>query len=237
MGDGVLGGVGVDGGNIVKVIEGVEEFLEFFGVFAGDGDLGGGEIFELGVGDGEASIQQGLADFHEVASSSEDDEAVLEFVDILSASLESGHHGVLAGIAQLNPALALELEHDRAWVGHAATVLGKGVADFGHGAVFVVGGDFDNDADTAWAVAFVNFFDQRGGGFVGDAGDGAFDVDFGHVGLTSLLQHHGKGRVHVGISTAASGDGDLVGDLGEKGATLGVNHGFLAFGSRPFTVS
>ena len=67
MGDGVLGGVGVDGGNIVKVIEGVEEFLELFGVFAGDGDLGGGEIFELGVGDGEASIQQGMADFQEVS--------------------------------------------------------------------------------------------------------------------------------------------------------------------------
>ena len=178
-----------------------------------------------------------MTDLHEVAGGSQDDETVVSFVNVFGAGVKGGHHSIFAGGAQFNPAFALELEHHGTGVGHTTAVLGEGVADFRHSTVFVIGGNLNNNPDAAGAVAFVNFFNQGSGGFVGDASDGALNVDLGHIGLASLLQHHGERGVHIGVGAAASSDGDLISDFGEKGAALGVNHGFLTFGSGPFTVS
>ena len=79
--------------------------------------------------------------------------------------------------AQFNPAFALELEHHGTGVSHTTAVLGEGVADFRHSTVFIIGGNLNNNPDAAGAVAFVNFFNQGSGGFVGDASDGALNVD------------------------------------------------------------
>ena len=227
----------MDGDDVVEVVDGVEEFFEFFGLVGFDGDFGVGEVLEFGGGHGEAGGDEGGADFHEVGGGGDDFDAVFGFFGVFSASVEGGHEGFFAFFGDDDDAFAGELEHDGAWVGHAAAVFVEGVADFGHGAVFVVGGDFDDDADAGGAVGFVGFFNEGRGGFVGDAGDGAFDVRLGHVREAGLFEDHGEGGVHGGVGAGAGGDGDLVADFGEEGAALGVDDGFLAFGGGPFTVS
>ena len=227
----------MDGSDVVKIVDSVEEFFEFFRIFGRELNGSIGDAFEFGFGDGETGIEQSLTNFHEVARSGDDFETVFGFIDVFGASIKDGHHGVFAFFGDKNEAFAGELEHNRTGIGHAATVFGESVADFGHGAVFIVGSNFDDDAGATRAVTFVSFLNKGSGRFISNASDSALDVDLGHVGLASLFQHHGKGRVHVGIGTTTGSDGDLISDFSEKGTALSVDDGFLAFGGGPFAVS
>ena len=100
------------------------------------------------------------------------------------------------------------------------------MADLRRGALAVVGQCLDDDGHAAGAVALVG----DGLVVVGVARaerliDGALDVVVGHVGSLRLGNDGCETGVIIGVARAAllNGNDDLLGDLSEGGAALGVS--------------
>ena len=149
---------------------------------------------------------------------------------ILGAGIQRvHHHGILVQLALFvvndDHALAVKGPADAALSTHALAEFVKIMADLGCSALTVVGQRLHDDSNAAGAVALV------GDRFIviGIAGtqclvDGALDVVVGHIGCLGLGDNSGQAGVVVGVAAAALLDGhdDLLGDLGECGAALGV---------------
>ena len=82
--------VGVDGGDVVEVVESVEEFLDFFGGVLVCRDCGSGDILEVGVFDFVALVEKYLPDFGEVGGGGVDGGAVGFFGDVFGTGVEDG---------------------------------------------------------------------------------------------------------------------------------------------------
>jgi len=95
--------------------------------------------------------------------------------------------------------VAFKHPSDRVGATEIAAVFGEEVADFSRGAVFIVGGGFDEEGDTAWRIAFVhNFFDGTAAfEFASAFEDGAIDVFDGHRFSTG----GGDGGTESGVET------------------------------------
>ena len=114
------------------------------------------------------------------------------------------------------------------------------MADLRRGALAVVGQRFDDDSHTAGAIALVG----DGLVVVGVARaerlvDGALDVVVGHVGSLRLGNDGRETGVVIRIARAAllDGDDDLLGDLGEGGAALGVSRALRLLNIVPLGMS
>ena len=114
------------------------------------------------------------------------------------------------------------------------------MADLRRGALAVVGQRFDDDSHTAGAIALVG----DGLVVVGVARaerlvDGALDVVVGHVGGLRLSDDGREAGVVIRIARAAllDGDDDLLGDLGEGGAALGVSRALRLLNIVPLGMS
>ena len=98
--------------------------------------------------------------------------------------------------------MAFEHPSDRVGAAEIAAVFGAEVTNFSRGAVFIVGGGFDEEGDAAWGIAFVhNFFDGAASfEFAGTFEDGAIDVFDGHRFGTGGGDGGTKSGVEVGIT-------------------------------------
>ena len=168
---------------------------------------------------------------------------VAEVVDLLGAGVEHRlEHVVLGDLLALlllrddDDALAVEQVRHRARVGHRAAVAGHRGADLHRGAVLVVGQALDQERDAVGAVALVH--DRR---VVGAAGlgtgaalDRAVDVVVRDRGLLRLLDGVVQRRVAVEVAAARPRrDLDVLDQLGEHLAALGVDDGLLVLRRRP----
>ena len=161
------------------------------------------------------------------------------------ARLERVHHdGVLIVVAVLvvddDDALAVERPAHAALRAHALAELVEVVADLGRGALAVIGQRLDDDGDAAGAVALVG----DGLVVVRVAGaerlvDGALDVVVGHIVRLGLGDDGGEAGVIRRVAAAAllDGDDDLLGDLGERRAALGVRRALGLLDIVPFGMS
>ena len=126
-----------------------------------------------------------------------------------------------------------------AGLGHVATVIVEGLTDFSGGAVLIIRGDFDDEADTAWGVAFVDDL------FIDDAGDlasalldRALDIVRRHIGGAGLINQRAQTRIGFGTATAGAGcEADFLGEHRENLAALGVNDGLVPLRRVPFTMT
>ena len=114
------------------------------------------------------------------------------------------------------------------------------MADLGRGALAVIGQRLDDDGDAAGAVALVG----DGLVVVRVAGaerlvDGALDVVVGHIVRLGLGDDGGEAGVIRRVAAAAllDGDDDLLGDLGERRAALGVCRALGLLDIVPFGMS
>ena len=114
------------------------------------------------------------------------------------------------------------------------------MADLGRGALAVIGQRLDDDGDAAGAVALVG----DGLVVVRVAGaerlvDGALDVVVGHIVRLGLGDDGGEAGVIRRVAAAAllDGDDDLLGDLGERRAALGVRRALGLLDIVPFGLS
>ena len=114
------------------------------------------------------------------------------------------------------------------------------MADFRGGALTVVGKGLHDDRHAVGAVALVDHA-LVVVGVVGAQGlvDGALDVVVGHVHCLGLGNDGGQAGVVVRVPRAAGlhRHDDLLGDLGEGGAALGVCRTFGLLDVMPFGMS
>ena len=163
----------------------------------------GGGIFwfvkEATGGGDELGSAEGFIDCIEFVGRADDfGGVVVEGADIVGSCLEGGFEsGVGVGFFEEEDAVAFEHPSNRVGATEIAAVFGEEVPNFGRGAVFIVGGGFDEEGDTAWSIAFVhNFFDGAAAfKFVGAFEDGAIDIFDGHRFGTS----DGDGGTESGV--------------------------------------
>ena len=148
---------------------------------------GGGILWfvkEAAGGGDELGGAEGFIDCIEFVGRADDfGGVVVEGADIVSSCFEGYFEsGVGVGFFEEEHAVAFEHPSDRVGATEIAAVFGEEVTDFSSGAVFIVGGGFDEEGDTAWGIAFVhNFFDGAAAfEFAGAFEDGAIDVFDGH---------------------------------------------------------
>ena len=137
-------------------------------------------------------------------------------------------------------ALAVEQVRHRARVGQRAAVAGHRGADLHGGAVAVVGEALDEHRDAVRAVALVHdrLVVGAAGLGAGAALDRAVDVVVGDRGLLGLLDGVVERRVAGRVAAAHPGrDLDVLDQLGEHLAALGVDDGLLVLGGRPLGVA
>src|SRR5213075_649652 len=119
-------------------------------------------------------------------------------------------------------------------------VLGEDAADFGRGAVLIVGGRFHDHRHASGRVALVSYLIKvlRIRSFAGAALDGALDVVVGHAGRTRCQDSAAQSRISIGIAAAAfRRNRNLFRKLAENLTALRVNSAFEAFYLRPLAVS
>src|SRR4051812_15183100 len=112
------------------------------------------------------------------------------------------------------------------------------MADLTDGAVAVVGGDFDQNSDAAWAVAFKrDLFVADAGKLAGAPLDGALDVIRRHV--LGLRGGHGGTQTGILLRVASGfrGNSDFLDEAGEDLAAFGVESALLLVYFRPFTIA
>ena len=231
--------VGVDVLHIIEIIEVVDELGHLAGVFEAQldlvlrlHDLVGGIVVETGV-------LQSLAHGEQVGRTGDDGVDHTVIGDILGASLGCGLEQLVEVHAfgrNHDLALALEVEGHGAGGGQGAVALGQGGTHFGGRTVAVVGQALDDEAHASGSVALVDDVLVVGGAvFVtGTTLDGTSDVVGRHGGLLGLVDGVVQGRVAVWVATAeAGGDLDVLDELGEELAALGVDGGLLVLGGRP----
>ncbi len=189
-------------------------------------------------------VLQRLADGHHVGRLADDLEGVAEVADLLGAGLEHGQQdvvlGELAGPGDDHDALAREEVGDAAGVGEGAAVAGQRRADLGRRAVAVVREALDEHRDPVRAVPLVQdrLVLGRPGLGARAALDGAVDVVVGDRTLLRLLDGVVQRRVAGRIAAAgAGGHLDVLDQLGEHLAALGVDDGLLVLRRGPFGVA
>src|SRR5205085_9215157 len=102
-------------------------------------------------------------------------------------------------------ALAIELELDRAGGAEVATVFFEDVADFGSGAMRVIGQRFDDDRHAARTIPFICDFFVRGPFELAAASlDGALDGVLRHVVVLGLVDRGAQPGVAVDVSPASA---------------------------------
>ena len=120
-----------------------------------------------------------------------------------------------------------------------AAALGEEVADLSRRPVLVIGQHLDEQRHPARTVGFVEQFVEVG--LVAAPAallDGAIDVVARHVGVARLHDGGAQPRIGIGIPPAkARGDRDLLDQLGEHLAALGVGGAFLVPDRMPFAVA
>ena len=141
--------------------------------------------------------------------------------------------------APASRAEALEHIGDGAGRAEISAVLGEEVADVRGGAVLVVGEDFDEDGDSAGAVAFiVQFLVGRRAELAGALLDGALDVVLRHVRAAGLEDRGAEAGVRGGIAAAhARGNRDFLDEFGKRLSALRVGESLGVLNRRPFTMS
>ena len=170
--------------HVVVVFEVVDEVHDFYNVFAGDfdgllGDHGDGAGLD-GVGGFESGADVGIC-----GRFAENFEGFLGVFDVVGAGFEGGHHEFLfigAFFGDEDLAFLFEVVGDAAGCAEVAATFFEDLAEFGGGAVTVIGEDIDHDSNACGAVAFVD------DGLVGNACelagaffDGVGDGVLGHV--------------------------------------------------------
>ena len=111
------------------------------------------------------------------------------------------------------------------------------MADFGDGAVLVVGGHFHHDGDAAGAVTFIEAFGEIAAGiFAGTLADGGLDFVLGQV--HGLGGRNGCAQTGVArrIAAVLGGDDDFLGGLGEDLAALCVLTALAVLNIGPFAM-
>src|ERR1700677_5134019 len=113
------------------------------------------------------------------------------------------------------------------------------MANFADCAVSIVGGDFDNQSDSARTVALKGDFLVDGTGqLTGTALDGTLNVVLGHV--LGFGRGDGPAQPGVGIRVATAltgGHGDFADEAGEDLAPFGVEGAFFVLDCGPFRVA
>ncbi len=161
--------------------------------------------------------------------------------DVVGSGFESGFkHLVLIHVFEEEDAMAFEHPSDRVGAAQMAAVFREEVADFGGGAVFIIGGGFDEEGDSAWGVTFVHDLLDVAAAieFSGSFEDCALDVVDGH----GFGPGDGDGGTEAGVeagvaSGEAGGDGDLLGQFGKEGASFYIGDTFGAFDFGPATMT
>lgn len=233
------GPVGVDVLHIVEVIEVVNELGHLAGIVEAQldlvlrlHDLVGGIVVEAGV-------LQSLAHGEQVGRTGHNGEHLTVIGNVLGTGFGGGFEQLVEVHAlgrHRDLALALEVEGHGAGGGQGAVALGQGGTDFGGRTVAVVGKAFDDEANAGRSVALVDDVFVVGGAVfsTGTTLDGTSDVVGRHGGLLGLVDGIVQGRVAVRVATAeAGGDFDVLDELGEELAALGVDGGLLVLGGRP----
>ena len=161
--------------------------------------------------------------------------------DILGACLDGRfHHRVLIRLGQriTNFANIIEHESDGARLAHVSTILGERSPNLGGSTVFIVGGDFHDDANASRSETFVtNIFESiriPAGCLV----DRSLDIVLGH-GLP-LGIGNGEAQARIGIRigpTQFCSNRDLLGEAREQLGTHGVLTTFTVLDIRPLGVS
>ena len=218
--------------HVLVVVEHVEQLFHVLDVLVAlELHVGLRDKADVRADEGVVLLLESLDDVVERVGVGRDLEDVILGVEIVGTGVERIHHdGVLVVVSVLvvddDDALAVERPADAALRAHALAVLIEVVADLRRGALAVVGQCLDDDGHAAGAVALVG----DGLVVVGVARaerlvDGAFDVVVGHVGSLRLGDDGRETGVVIRIARAAllDGDDDLLGDLGEGGAALGVS--------------
>src|SRR5919112_4748339 len=236
--------VGEDVLHVVAVLERVDEPEDLARGLLVELDRDAGH--EAGVGGVvvDAGVLQGGAHRDQVGRLAHDLEAVALVAHLLGPGVQHGHeHGVLVdGVRPRHhdDALGGEQVGDRTGVGHRPAVAGHRRADLHGRPVLVVGQALDEDGDPAGRVALV------GDGLVVHAAglgarpalDRAVDVVVGHRRLLRLLDGVEQRRVAGGVTAARAGrDLDVLDELGEELAALGVDRGLLVLRRRPLGVA
>src|SRR3954451_7522773 len=232
--------VGVDVLHVVAVLEGVDEPEHLACGLLVELDRGARHEAGLGRVVVDPGVLQRGADGHQVGGLADDLEGVTEVADLLRAGVEDGHeHRVLVdavGPGHHDDALAGEEVGHRARVGHGPAVAGHRRADLHRRPVLVVGEALDQHRDTAGGIALVGdrLVVGAAGLQAGAALDRPVDVVVGHRGLLRLLDGVVERRVARRVTAAgARRDLDVLDQLGEELAALGVDARLLVLRRRP----
>src|SRR5215218_5388776 len=236
--------VGEDVLHVVAVLERVDEPEDLARGLLVELDRDAGHEADVGGVVVDAGVLQGGAHRDQVGRLAHDLEGVALVAHLLGPGVQHGHeHGVLVdGVRPRHhdDALAGEQVGDRAGVGHRPAVAGHRRADLHGRPVLVVGQALDEDGDTAGGVALVGdrLVVDATGLETGTALHRAVDVVVGHRALLRLLDGVEQRRVARRVTAAgARRDLDVLDQLGEELATLGVDAGLLVLRRRPLGVA
>src|SRR4029079_18436015 len=133
---------------------------------------------------------------------------------ILGAGFKNNPHQIIFLGRRLggdNVTLLVKNSPSRARFRHVAAILAKGVTDFAHGAIAIVGIDIKQDRYSTRAIAFERkLFISRAGKLTRTAQDRPLDVIGRHVLSLGRQDGTAQARVGVGISAILGGDGDFL---------------------------
>src|SRR6266496_4069721 len=228
-------------GDVVHLLESLDEVQQRLGV--APFDLHGvlRDHGDLGALHGELLGPQRFVHGVKLVRRRGDHEDVALAVHVLGAGVERRFHGHVFVGFPVHYDLPLAVEHPRDRIGGAevAAVAREHVADFGDGAVGVVGGRLDQDRRAARAIPLVHHFLVRDPlELAGPLLDGALDVVPRHVlgfgGVDGGAEAGVAGRVAAPL---LRGDRDLADDFGEGGAALLIGDGLLPLDLLPFAMA
>lgn len=227
-----MGGALLDGGpdavDVVVFVEGVEEVADFFELGFGEFGDDFGDEADFAGDDGPAVSGEPFGDGGHVGAFADEfgaggvagDVVVLfagEGLEFVGAGFDGGGFAVdvWVGVVGFDESDAVEDEFVGAGGGELA--LAEEDADFGGGAVGVVGVDLDDDGDVVGGAAFVDDV-LEGDLFVAGTGaavDGTLDGVFGDAFAFGFFDGGEEPGVHGGIGVAHfSGEGDFADQFG-----------------------
>ena len=234
-------GVVVDFGNVVQIVEHVEDLLEALqvvargirGVLRDHADLGGNQ--------GVLALQRGADRIQIVGLGGDFEHAVVQRAVGSARFQRIHHHFVLVQTFCLDQDHALAVEHpgDAAGRTHGSAVLFKAVAHIGRGTVEVIRDALDDNRGAGRAVTLVgDFLVVFTLTFARRLLDGAVDVVVGHVVVFRLGDDIAELGVQRRVGAARpDGDGDLAADLGEDLASGSVRLALLHLNIMPLGMS
>jgi len=218
--------------DVLVILEHIEQLFHVLDVLVAlELDIGLRDEADVRADEGIVLLLERLDHVVERVGVGRDLENIVLGVEVIGAGIERIHHdGVLVIVAVLvvddDNALAVERPAHAALRAHALAVLIEIVTDLRRGALAVVGQRLNDHGHTAGAVALVsNSLVVVGVARAERLVDGALDVVVGHIGCLRLGDDGRETGVVIRIARAAllDGDDDLLGDLGEGGAALGVS--------------